>query len=110
MIELEFEFEGYLPIMFCGRVTDHVHFFCDVEVEYNRREDEFSYDIKDIRLRDFQGDEYQPSGENYDMVKRMIVELYDHKLNEVGGEKVEDQMVNWGVDDAYESWKDSVYA
>lgn len=84
-----FEYEDRLPIFFCGKHVDDVAFRCVVELEYNYSWDEASYNISEIYIQDYNGDEFQPSGENFDMVERMIVELYDRKLQDLTDEKFE---------------------
>lgn len=104
-----FEYEDSLPLFFCGKHVDNVSFRCVVECDYDFYGDECSYAIKEIYVQDYNGDDFEPAGENYDMVKRMILDLHHRKLQDITNEKFGD--AKDFSDDYYEESRDcGVYA
>lgn len=74
----DMDYECELPIEFCGRVIDYVR--CDLLLECRISYGNAVYDVQKIQLTDFNGDYYEPSGEDVDMIERMVRKLFDDKI------------------------------
>lgn len=74
----DMDYECELPIEFCGRIIDYVR--CDLLLECRFDHGQAVYDIQKIQLTDFNGDYYGPSGEDVDMIDRMVRKMFDDKI------------------------------
>lgn len=74
------KYETDLPIEFCGRVVAYVN--CLAEVECDTDSGSASYNVIGIRLTDYHGNYYEPSGEDFDMACRMIRKHADKHICE----------------------------
>jgi hypothetical protein len=74
----DMDYECELPIEFCGRIIDYVR--CDLLLECRFDHGQAIYDIHKIQLTDFNGDYYEPSGEDVDMIDRMVRKMFDSKI------------------------------
>lgn len=79
-MDFNMNYETELPIEFCGRIVSYVS--CVAELECDTSEGSASYKIINIRLTDYNGDYYEPSGEDFEMVSRMLRKHADKHICE----------------------------
>lgn len=77
-MSFELKYETGIPVMFCGRLATKVPVTAILEcyIETGWAE----YKVLSVTLSDYHGNDYEPSGEEYDMVCRMIRESADKDI------------------------------
>lgn len=94
-------YETELPLEFCGRLATYVP--CLVELECNTDGGTAEYKVISIRLSDYNGDYYEPAGEDFDMICRMLRTYADKHLVQSIWDKAdwEDTVIrgnkDWGI-------------
>lgn len=79
-MQFTMDYETDLPIEFCGRIVSHVS--CLAQLECSTDSGRAKYNVIGIRLTDHNGDYFEPSGEDLEMVIRMLWRHADRHIVE----------------------------